>query len=211
MDYSAGIPGHTDQAFVDTEQRGAPRYTSLIRSAKLVCGQGEFLCVVRDVSSTGISLRTFHALPTDPTIALELQNGETFEIVQVRGHGTEGSYRFKTPVVVERLVHETWNFPKRQLRLNISIPLKLSSLTQSADAVTLNISQQGARVECDGVFAIDQILKVEGEGFHETRAKVRWRRDSNYGLVFENTFSLREFALMAAAVQCPLMLNGGHR
>ena len=207
MDYSAAIGTGTDVTYVDQEQRGAPRYTSLIRSAKLVCGQGEFLCVVRDVSSTGISLRTFHALPTDPSLALELQNGESFEIVLVRGSGTEGSYRFKNPVVVERLIHETWNYPKRQLRLNIAVPLKLSSLTASGDAVTLNVSQQGARVECDTVFAIDQILKVEGEGFPETRAKVRWRRDSHYGLVFENTFSLREFALMAASVQCPLMLE----
>ncbi|MCA0910048.1 PilZ domain-containing protein [Qipengyuania gaetbuli] len=211
MDYSAAIGSDSNQTYVDSEQRGAPRYTSLIRSAKLVCGQGEFLCVVRDVSSTGISIRAFHALPTDPTLALELQNGESYEIVQVRANGTEGSYRFKTPVVVERLVHETWNYPKRQLRLNIAIPLKLSSLTQSAEAVTLNISQQGARVECDAVFAIDQILKVEGEGFNDTRAKVRWRRDSNYGLVFENTFSLREFAIMAAAVQCPMMLDTGSR
>ncbi|MBX7514046.1 PilZ domain-containing protein [Qipengyuania sp. GH38] len=207
MDYSSGIGAHAGTGYVDSEQRGAPRYTSLIRSAKLVCGQGEFLCVVRDVSSTGISLRAFHNLPTDPTLALELQNGESFEIKQVRANGLEGSYRFDKPVVVERLVHETWNYPKRQLRLNIMIPLTISTLTQKADAVTLNISQQGARIECDTVFAIDQTVRVNGPGFPETQAKIRWRRDSNYGLVFENTFSLREFALMAASVQCPSMLE----
>ena len=207
MDYTSGIGTRAETGYVDSEQRGAPRYTSLIRSAKLVCGQGEFLCVVRDVSSTGISLRAFHSLPTDPTLALELQNGESFEIKQVRSSGLEGSYRFDKPVVVERLVHETWNFPKRQLRLNITIPLTISSLTQKAEAVTLNISQQGARIECDSVFALDQTVRVEGEGFPETQAKIRWRRDANYGLVFENTFSLREFALMAASVQCPTMLE----
>jgi len=189
------------------EQRAAPRYTSLIRSAKLVCGQGEFICVIRDVSAVGISLRTFHALPADTAISLELQNGETYEITETRREGCEASYRFDRPVAVERLIRESWNFPKRQMRLNIALPFTLSSLTESGKAVSSNLSQQGARVECDAVFAIDQTLRVTGNYFPETRAKVRWRKEANYGLVFENTFSLREFALMAAAVQCPAMLQ----
>ena len=205
MDYTAGL--HKPDDAQGDDQRGAPRYTSLIRAAKLVCGQGEFLCVIRDVSSTGIGLRTFHRLPTDPTLALELQNGETFELREVRRSGFDGSYRFVKPITVERLIHETWNYPKRQLRLNICVPLTISSLTQRAEAVTLNLSQQGARIECDHVFAIDQNVRVEGEGISEIRAKVRWRRDANYGLVFENTFSLREFAVIAATLQCPLMLE----
>ena len=207
MDYSAGLGLQAAQDFDFTEKRSAARYTSLIRSAKLVCGEGEFICVIRDVSSTGISLRTFHALPHEPTIALELQNGETYELVETRRNGREASYRFDRPVAVERLIHESWNFPKRQLRLNIAIPLTLSSLSGTGEAETVNLSQQGARVACDAPFAIDQSLRVTSDCFPETRAKVRWRKNAHYGLVFENTFSLREFALMAAAVQCPAMIE----
>ncbi len=207
MDYSSGFGVERQIASDSAEQRGAPRYTSLIRAAKLVCEQGEFLCVIRDVSSTGISLRTFHALPGERTIALELQNGETYEINEIRRNGFEASFQFDRPVKVERLIHETWNFPKRQLRLNIAIPLELSSLTDRGSAKTVNLSQQGARVACDASFAIDQTIRIDGPKFPETRAKVRWRKDGHYGLVFENTFSLREFSLMAAAVQCPAMLE----
>ena len=207
MEYSAGFRADGNIEEVEVDRRSRPRYTSLIRAAKLVCGQGEFICVIRDVSATGISLRTFHALPNDRTIALELQNGETYEIAETRREGFEASYQFDRPVTVERLIHETWNFPKRQLRLNIAIPLTLSSLSASGEAVTVNLSQQGARVECDAAFAIDQALRVTGDHFPETRAKVRWRKDANYGLVFDNTLSLREFSLMAASVQCPVMLE----
>lgn len=207
MDYSVDLGAENTKAYEGEERRSAPRYTSLIRSAKLVCGQGEFICVVRDVSSAGISLRTFHALPTDQNLTLELQNGEAYELVETRRSGREASYRFDRPAVVERLVHETWNFPKRQLRLNIEIPLVLSSLTSRGKAMTVNLSQQGARVECDALFAIDESLRVTSDSFREIRAKVRWRKNLNYGLVFENTFSLRDFALMAASVQCPTMLE----
>lgn len=209
MDYSAGFETEAENRieFEQRDQRSAPRYTSLIRSAKLVCGEGEFLCVIRDVSATGISLRTFHRLPHDRDIALELQNGETYRMTEVRRSGFEASYQFEQPVVVERLIHETWKFPKRQLRLSIAIPLQLSSLTASGEAETINLSQQGARVKCDANFAIDQALRVSSTSFPETRAKVRWRRNGHYGLVFENTLSLREFSLVAASVQCPAMLE----
>ena len=206
MEYSAALGAAHATDFDPPEQRSAPRFASLIRSAKLVCGQGEFICVIRDVSATGISLRTFHELPDDRQIALELQNGETYEIAEVRREGKEASYQFARQVEVDRLIRESWKFPKRQLRLNIALPLHLASLTASGDATTVNLSQQGARVECDAGFALDQALRVTGDAFPETRAKVRWRRDGEYGLVFDNTMSLREFALMAASVQCPAIL-----
>lgn len=207
MDFASGHVSDQLGNAVAVEQRAAPRYTSLIRAAKLVCGQGEFVCVIRDVSSIGVNLRTFHALPTDVAIALELQNGETYELRQVRRHGFEASYRFIKPVPVERLIHENWNFPKRQLRLNLVMPLVVSTLTQRANAVSLNISQQGARVESDAVFAIDQSVRIHNDFVPEIRCKVRWRRDANYGLAFDNFFTLREFALLAARVQCPILLT----
>lgn len=207
MDFSAALNVEGNAEFDPAEQRRSPRYTSLIRAAKLVSGQGEFICVVRDVSATGISLRTFHGLPEAGQIALELQNGESYEISEVRRQGFEASYQFAAPIEVEQLIQESWNFPKRQLRLNITIPLNISTLAGTAEAVTVNLSQQGARIECDAAFAIDQTLRVTGDAFSETRAKVRWRRDAEYGLVFDNTLSLREFALLAAGVQCPTLLQ----
>ena len=207
MDFTSGF-GMDEKATAGSDQRGAPRYTSLIRAAKLVCGQGEFVCVIRDVSATGVSLRTFHKLPTDAALALELQNGETYELELVRNEGFEASYRFAQPIEVERLIRENWDYPKRGLRLNIMLPLTISSLSGKAKAVTLNISQQGARIECDHIFAIDQRVTISCDSLPDIRCTVRWRSDSNYGLVFEDTFTLRDFAIAAAKVQCPLLLQG---
>jgi hypothetical protein len=39
------------------------------------------------------------------------------------------------------------------------------------------------------------------------RAKIRWRRDQRYGLVFEDTFTLGDFARMAAWLQAPALLG----
>ena len=207
MDYTNGLDTG-EQAPSDTaDQRGAPRFVSLIRAAKLVCGQGEFVCVIRDVSSTGVSIRTFHALPTAKAVALELQNGETYELELVRSDGFDASYRFAAPVAVDRLIRENWSYPKRALRLNIMLPLTVTSLAGRTEAFTVNLSQQGSRIECDHVFAIDQRLTIGCEHMPDVRCKVRWRRDANYGLVFEDTFSLREFAMLAVRVQCPILVQ----
>ena len=56
MELSTGLAMDDNASQGGNDQRGAPRYTSLIRAAKLVCGQGEFVCVIRDVSSTGVSV-----------------------------------------------------------------------------------------------------------------------------------------------------------
>src|SRR5690606_20786923 len=54
------------------DMREAPRFALLIRSAKLICDSGEYLCIIRDVSETGVRLRLFHPLPPDQLLTLEL-------------------------------------------------------------------------------------------------------------------------------------------
>ncbi|TMM48302.1 PilZ domain-containing protein [Qipengyuania marisflavi] len=206
MDLATGF-NHTNTAEdQQEEQRAVPRYTSLIRAAKIVSAQGEFVCVIRDVSQEGVKLRTFHDLPMCKQIALELQNGECFELEKVSEDGREANFRFDGSVAVEQLIHESWAFPKRQLRLNLAMPLVLTTLTARHEAIAENLSQQGARVDCEAQFAIDQTVRIQGEQLPEIRAKVRWRRDHSYGLVFDNTFTLRDFSLLAATVQCPTLV-----
>lgn len=187
----------------DTEQRATPRFTSLMRAAKLVCGKGEFVCVVRDVSSQGVRLRCFHPLPRDPAMALELQNGEIIELEPVREEGLEAAFRFTGEVTIERLIHESALYPRRPLRLNLAIPLTLRTAAGAVTAVTHNLSQQGCRAECPSPLAIAQAVLVEGPQLPGLRAKVRWRQDGVVGLVFDDTFALKDFALVAARLQCP--------
>lgn len=188
------------------DQRHAPRFTSLIRAAKLVGTHGELVCVLRDVSRTGVRLRCFHDIPRDPALTLELQNGEVFGIELVRQDGFEASYRFATPVAVERLVQETLAFPRRQLRLNVAIALTLRTPAGLIPATTKNIAQQGCRLTSTAPLALAQPITIEGKGIPLIRARVRWRREGDCGVVFDDTFSLRDFALAAARLQTPALL-----
>lgn len=188
------------------EQRASPRFFSLIRAAKLISGEGEFICVVRDVSSLGVRLRCFHKPPREPKMGLELQNGDVLTIERVREDGEEASFRFASEVSVERLVQESSLYPRRPLRLNVAIPLTLRTQAGVAAALSRNLSQQGCRVETPMPLSLGQAVTLEGGHLPGIRAKVRWRREGAFGLVFDDTFSLRDFAIHAARLQCPALI-----
>lgn len=206
IDFSSGEEPESGISPEALDQRAAPRFTSLIRAAKLVSSQGEFVCVVRDVSTGGVRLRCFHAIPDDRVMELQLQNGESFVVERVREEGFEASYRFITPAAIERLVQEAWDYPRRPLRLNMALPLTLRTQTGAVAAVTQNVSQQGCRVECAMPLALAQSVIIESAYLPGIRAKVRWRVAGACGLVFDDTFTLKDFAVHAARLQCPSLV-----
>lgn len=189
------------------EQRRAQRYSLLIRPAKLTCAQGEFVCVLRDVSASGMSARLFHDLPNCDDYLLELQSGQTYEIRRVWTRAPEAGFEFAEHVDVTDVIGEFGKYPKRGLRLSLEFPVTLRTLGGNIPAYIQNISQQGARFECDELLALDQALRIESADLREIRAKVRWRRDAQYGVVFDDTFSLREFAQLAAHLQAPGLIG----
>jgi len=193
------------------EMRAAPRFTLLIRAAKLISAQGEFVCVIRDVSETGVSVRLFHTLPGCKDFALHLAAGAAYEITPVWERGNEAGFAFVKTVAVQQLISESGEYPKRGLRLGLCFPVTIASLAQRLEGVVENLSQQGARIACDGLLAIDQSVRIDVPGINgemrEVRAKVRWRRDSRYGVVFDDTFALGDFARLAARLQAPALLR----
>jgi hypothetical protein len=193
------------------EQRAAPRFTLLIRAAKLVSAQGEFVCVIRDVSETGVSVRLFHALPACTEYALHMPAGASYELARVWQRENEAGFTFTQPVEVGRLVNESNEYPKRGLRLGLCFPVTVNILAGSFEAEVENLSQQGARMICDRLLSIDQTLRIQMPDLsgkpREVRAKVRWRRDQHYGVVFDDTFTLGDFARLAALLQAPALLG----
>ncbi|WP_340588313.1 PilZ domain-containing protein [Erythrobacter alti] len=185
------------------ELRAAPRFTLLIRAAKLVTDAGEFLCVIRDASELGLSARIFHPLPRGNTMVVELQNGDRLDAELVWQKDDRAGFRFLQPVNVKTIIECPSSFSKRPVRINVSAPARIESTFRSEKAQIHDISQQGAKLACDGVFAIDEKVKLRAAGMRDTQAKVRWRQDGFYGLVFEETFQFGELARIARNLQRP--------
>lgn len=193
----------------DPEQRIAPRFTLLIRTAKLICSSGEYLCIIRDASSTGVSIRTFHPLPPGEQLTLELPNGDQHPIERVWEKEGAAGFRFPVPVDIDRLLHNKSRYPKRAVRLKLQLPALISCHGRTAGVVIHNLSQQGAQVECPLYMAIDQKLRLEADNLPVIQARVRWRKGSDYGLVFDDTFQFAELARLAAHLQGNCNIESG--
>lgn len=196
-----GFAGAAATAAADADLRAARRYTPLIRTAKITGESGEFLCVVSDISATGVSVRLFHPLPKDTALKLEMPNGDQLPIDPVWVQDGRAGFRFESPVNLPRVLSGHSQWPKRPIRLNLDMPATLVGLTGRFDAKIRNISLQGAQIECAGRLAIDQRLRLSSKVLPEIVTKVRWRNGKFYGLIFDNTFQFADLARIAAYAQ----------
>lgn len=196
--------GSTDAARSYDDLRAAPRFTLLIRSAKLIAGNCEYLCIIRDVSASGVRLRVFHAMPPRPQMTLELSSGERFLVERVWERDDHAGFRFSDPIDVHRFIAEASPYPKRALRLRMEFPAILTADRISLPAQVHDLSRQGARIETNQPLAIGQRVKLQAKGLPGIIGNVCWRSTPAYGLVFQTTFTFEELAKIAVLFQ-PLL------
>lgn len=181
--------------------RGAPRFTLLLRVAKLIAPEGKYLCIVRDASCSGIRTQIFHALPPASDYTLELQSDQRHPITRVWEHDSHAGFRFKAPIDINALLSDSGEYPKRPIRLSMQVPALISASMQTAHATICDLSQHGARIISQAHLAIDQAVHLEAVSFPRVRAHVRWRKNREYGLIFEGAFNLEALACLAAHLQ----------
>jgi len=191
---------------VALEERATPRFTLLIRTAKLILNKAEYLCVIRDVSAEGVSVRLFHPIPIEThhaELVLELQTGESHPVTSIWQKAGEAGFRFMTPVDVEQVIRRSSRFPKRELRFAAQLPVTVLVFGEKYPALLHNISQQGAMIETADRLLIAQTIRIESKGLPNIEAKVLWRKGEHYGLIFDTTFRLHDLAGIVHALQAP--------
>ena len=199
LDRAAATGGEPHKSGMDL--RAAPRVGVLIRPAKLVTPDRQFLCVIRDLSETGLSVRVFHELPDRDEYCIELQNGDRI-MAQVMWQDEDRlGLRFAERADLDRLVSSPSRFAKRAIRIELDCEASLGFLGRELPARISDISGQGAKVICDEHLMLASNVTLKAAGLPETRAKVRWRRNGAYGLVFEDTLQMSELAQTVAAMQ----------
>lgn len=186
------------------DQRAAQRFTLVLRASKLLTDSGEYLCVLRDVSSSGVRLRLFHPLTLPPSLMIELGGGEQYRLALAWQDQGEAGCRFTDGLVsISDLLEETGPFPKRSLRLRLNGPLAatLGASGEKVPAYVEDISQFGAGIRCAERLAIGQHVELSASGLGQLGARVRWRRAEFYGVVFEQSYRLDDLARLVAQLQ----------
>ena len=199
----------------EAEQAGAvKRASSLLRSAKVVCQAGEYICLVRDVSEDGVLLSYLHEAPPEPRIMLVLGNGQIHAIQRLWAAEGQASYRFAAPVNVAEFLHERAPFQVRPVRLAIEASARLVDGSYSHTARLRDISTHGACFECDAMVARDRLVNFQIERLPQQLGQIVWRDEGEkedepreagarvrYGLQFQLPLTLRELAATSLTLQ----------
>lgn len=191
------------------ELRRAPRFTLLVRAAKLIVDGREYLCVLRDASATGVKVRVFHPLPPYLHIALETGSGDRYPMEMMWLKDDHAGFRFFDEIEVQQLIEDRREeFPRRQIRVRLERPATIHSGARSWPVLIRDISQQGACIETPERLLLRQLVKIDIPGFPQIYAKVCWRQEPRHGLALETSFSMEELALNLMKMhEYPLVAN----
>lgn len=189
-----GAQDGAHQANEFSDLRRQPRFALLLRQAKLIGNGREYLCIVRDVSATGVKLKLFHPLPDGDDFLLEMTTGERFRAIRVWEQEGEAGFRFAPPIDLVRFLAEAGPFPKRPVRLRVDHPATIHSGGQDHPVMLRDVSRQGGRIETEQMLAIGQKLRLSASQLPSFDATVCWRRHPAYGLVFDQLLSLEQLA-----------------
>lgn len=193
--------GKTPAMSDGADKRAAPRFALLLRGAKLLSSQGEFLCIIRDVSETGARLKLFHPLPGEGrTYLLEQPSGIRFPVEVVWERDGEAGVRFTSAIDVNRFIAEECPFPRRSIRLNVTSPIMIFANDLAIPGTLRNISREGAKIESTVRLAIGQRLRIEGDDIPEFEANVCWRKNPEHGVAFQQGMDLAQLALIVASL-----------
>lgn len=182
----------SQEPFDVRERRMSPRVTTLMRAAKLIGLSGEYPCVVRDVSETGLRVKLFHPLPED-RLALELAPGVHYFVEKVWESASEAGFLSAAMIDVDEFLAVIGrNDGPAWFKVWISGAVR--SRDGSARVTVRGLSQQGADIETGAHFAIDEVVMLTAEGMPPLNARIAGRNLAGYRLILADAFRLDELA-----------------
>ena len=179
----------------------AKRTSLVLRTAKVVCQTGEYVCLIRDVSETAISLHFWHKAPPEGRIILQLTNGETHPIERVWSGKSQAGYRFTQTISPEQFLHSETPYHHRPIRLEIAAQARLTDGQIISHVHLMDISCGGAKFESENPHLRDRIISFDALGLPQRLAQVRWQEDRQFGLQFQHPLTIRELANIAMRAQ----------
>jgi PilZ domain-containing protein len=135
------------------ERRGEKRHIALLRVALLHAGGTRDLCVVKNVSATGLAARVYRELASGEHVRIEFRSGELLSGSVVWQRDWNFGIVFPEPIEIESVLSSRWvteSGKRRNLpRIEVNCRGRLEKSFETHDVLLQDISQGGARVQIE--------------------------------------------------------------
>lgn len=177
------------------------RKATILRTAKVICQTGEYLCLVRELSEIGLSLKFLHPVPKEKRILLQLTNGLTYPIERVWVGRQQAGYRFGNGIDLKEFLSEAAPYECRPIRLSLSTPATVTDGRIVTKVSLTDLSREGAQFESERHHTIGALISFEAPGLPQRLAEVRWQNGALYGMRFQHPLTLQQLADVAISLQ----------
>lgn len=172
-------------------QDRAPRVMTVLTTGKLILGDREALCRLRNLSATGMMIETIAALEVNQELRVGMRSGDELAARVAWTRDGAAGLALRSPINVEAalavpppLSRISRQLAARAPRLAMHFPIEVDARGQSHPAVLLNISQSGARMRLPFRPLQDERLQLCIRGLPLKSGTVRWVSEAEVGLGF---------------------------
>lgn len=176
------------------DRREGERHIALLRVGKLITERSQELCLIRNISSGGLSARIYSPLAVGEHVSVELMSDHQVsgEVVWIRDSNI--GVRFDEPIDVAtmlavRATLEDGRKP-RAPRLEVPCRARLRIGAHYYQVEVRDLSQGGIKVEIGDTLRPDEEVVVTIEGLAPLHGMVRWSQDGRAGISFNTAIPL---------------------
>lgn len=180
------------------DRRRQERQLALLRVALLHAGGVSDICVVRNVSTNGLSARVYRKITTGEQVEIEFRSGELLTGSVVWEHECNVGIVFPKPIDVAAVLSSSCagEVTKRRAlpRINIECQGRLSTGLQSMVVTLRDISQAGASLEVEGPTTELSNVQLLLPDLPSIAGVVRWTSGQNVGVSFNGCIAFEQLA-----------------
>ncbi|MEM8694662.1 MAG: PilZ domain-containing protein [Pseudomonadota bacterium] len=180
------------------DRRNAVRHRAVLQQARHVGQYSQQLCIVKNISRSGMMARTFAPLQKREKQLIEFRGGKSVlgRIAWTKDDcaGFEFAEKIDPDTIFQPPVP---SIVPRTPRLEVDIIARLETEHVMIMAPVLDISQTGAKIECPEIARTSGPVPIHFENLARLPAIVRWAGDGRMGLCFTDKIPLATLAKWA--------------
>jgi len=174
------------------ERRADTRTYAVFRVAKLLIDGEEMLCRIKNISARGIMAETLSPPQPKQPISVELRDGERLEgkvaWASKRAFGVAFTDRINLARVLTKDATDQGHSSRpARVKAHCSARLRIGGIYKIVELE--DISQNGCRLKFGEVLPQGQELVLQVDGLPAIKCVVRWCRDGETGIAFNEALS----------------------
>jgi len=193
----AGDGSPSDQA--QLEAREDHRYRTVLQAARLICETAQSLCVVRDISQSGMKARVFGTVITNERVCVEFKGGRTAFATTKWVEDRLAGFEFDEAVDLTTIFAAARpGFAFRSPRLEVAAFATMCVGRSRLSLPIADISVSGIRLFGGEYFMRNEDVGIDIDGLEKREGTVLWKRHGHIGVVFEQQLSLEALSTWAS-------------